>query len=330
LGVVALTVAVLRILWAVTQPRPAPVHPQRRLETLVAESVHWLLYGALVLVPVTGWIEHAATEGFAPILWPLGQNLPLVPKSPALAVTMAAVHHVFAWLLIAAVLLHVAGALKHAVIDRDGVLARMLSGRQAGDGTPGAHVLPALAALVVFGAGTAFALTSRPQEAAAPVALEQAASEWQVVEGDLGFTVRQMGTDVAGSFSDWTAAIDFDPATGKGAVRVTINMDSVTIGSVTEQAKGPDFFDVANNQRAVFEGIIRPEGQGFVAEGPLSLRGQQVPVSLPFELQIQGDTADMQGRAVLDRLDWGIGASYADEATVGFQVELAVSVRATR
>src|SRR5690606_31615436 len=108
LGLAALTVALARIGWALTQARPAPVHPDRRAETLLAEAVHWTLYGAMVLVPVTGWIEHAATEGYAPILWPLGQGLPLVPKSPALAMTMAGVHHVLAWVLIGSIALHVA------------------------------------------------------------------------------------------------------------------------------------------------------------------------------------------------------------------------------
>ena len=107
LGLAALVVALVRIGWALTQTRPAPVHPERRLETLLAEAVHWTLYGSMVLVPVTGWIEHAATDGFAPILWPLGQGLPLVPKSPALAMVMAQVHHVFAFLLIGSVVLHV-------------------------------------------------------------------------------------------------------------------------------------------------------------------------------------------------------------------------------
>ncbi|MBD3765988.1 MAG: cytochrome b/b6 domain-containing protein, partial [Rhodobacterales bacterium] len=40
-----------------------------------------------------------------------------------------AAHGLFAWVLIGAIALHVAGALKHALIDRDGTLARMVTGR---------------------------------------------------------------------------------------------------------------------------------------------------------------------------------------------------------
>lgn len=330
LGIAALVVALARIGWALTQTRPAPVHPDRRLETLLAEAVHWTLYGAMVLVPVTGWIEHAASEGYAPILWPLGQGLPLVPKSPALAMTMAQVHHVFAFLLIGSIALHVAGAVKHAVIDRDGVLSRMTRGLPAGDGIVARHLMPALVALAVFGAGAAYALATRPMDAAPGATLEQAASDWQVQDGTLGFALRQMGSTVTGQFSDWTAAITFDPDSGAGAVTVTINMDSVTIGTVTDQAKGAEFFDVTAHPTAVFEGIIRPEGDGYVAEGPLSLRGQQMPVTLPFALTITDGLAQMQGQAVMDRRDWQVGAGYADESTVGFQVDLTVALTARR
>lgn len=330
LGIAALVVALLRITWAVTQPRPAPVHPERRAETLAAETVHWLLYASLVLVPVTGWIEHAATEGYAPILWPLGQGLPLVPKSPTLALTMAAVHHLFAWLLMAAVALHVAGAVKHAVLDRDGVLGRMVAGRPAGRGGQGGHVLPALLAAVIFASGTGFAVATQQPAARAAATAEAGPSEWQVIEGALGFTVRQMGAEVAGSFSDWAAAINFDPERGTGQVRVSINMESVSIGTVTEQARGAAFFDVAGHPVAVFEGAIRPEGEGYVAEGPLALKGQEAAVTLPFSLQLDGDTAVMQGSASLDRRDWQVGTGYDDEATVGFPVEISVNLTATR
>lgn len=330
LGIAALAVALARIGWALTQPRPAPVHPRRRAETLMAEAVHWTLYASMVLVPVTGWIEHAASEGYAPILWPFGQGLPLIPKSPALTMVMASVHHVFAWLLIGSVVLHVAGAVKHAVIDRDGVLGRMTRGQPAGEGFSTRHLMPALIAFAVFGAGAAWAVASRPDDRATAGQLQQAASEWQVLDGELGFSVRQMGTAVQGGFSDWTAAIAFDPDTGTGDVRVTINMDSVTVGTVTDQAKGPEFFDVPAHPTAVFEGTIRPEGTGFVAEGPLTLRGQQMPVTLPFTLEFTDGVAAMQGQAVMDRRDWQVGAGYADESTVGFQVDLTISLRAQR
>ena len=46
-------------------------------------------------------------------------------KSEALKVLMSQVHLVCSFVLVAGISLHVAGALKHAFVDRDGLLARM-------------------------------------------------------------------------------------------------------------------------------------------------------------------------------------------------------------
>ncbi|MGA1233933.1 MAG: cytochrome b, partial [Lutimaribacter sp.] len=60
IGVAAFFVALLRILWALGQTHPHPLHPEKRFETALAAFVHWLLYGAMLLVPLSGWIHHAA------------------------------------------------------------------------------------------------------------------------------------------------------------------------------------------------------------------------------------------------------------------------------
>ena len=89
IGVTVFFVALIRITWAFVQPRPGLLNAENRMEALAAETVHWMLYGALVLVPLTGWIHHAATTGFAPIRWPFGQSLPFVAKDEAIAQTGA-------------------------------------------------------------------------------------------------------------------------------------------------------------------------------------------------------------------------------------------------
>ncbi|WP_151720399.1 cytochrome b/b6 domain-containing protein [Gemmobacter serpentinus] len=342
IGIAAFFIALIRILWALSQPRPAPVHPDRKLETLAAEGVHWMLYGSMLLMPLSGWIHHAAVEGFAPILWPFGQDLPFVPKSELIAKISGILHVVFSKLLIAAVLLHVVGALKHAVWDRDGTLSRMLTGREAG--RPAAHPKsPAFAVLAVFAlvVGGVLMLSGRevPQAAEAPSAETPAnaaatdAGNWQVESGALNFTVKQMGADVQGNLPDWTAEIAFDEAAtnGKhGHVRVQIDTTTLTLGSVTDQAKGAEFFDVAGHKTAVFEADILPAASGYQANGTLTLRGETQPVSLPFALTIEGDTARMQGAVTLDRRAFGMGASYGDESSVGFPVVVTVDLTARR
>ncbi|MFO1166050.1 MAG: cytochrome b/b6 domain-containing protein [Paracoccus sp. (in: a-proteobacteria)] len=81
-GVAVLFLAALRILWTLGQIRPRLLHPQRRLETLLAETVHWALWIGMIVMPLSGWLLHsAAPGGFSRILWPLGQRLPLFPKT---------------------------------------------------------------------------------------------------------------------------------------------------------------------------------------------------------------------------------------------------------
>ncbi|MBD3679436.1 MAG: cytochrome b/b6 domain-containing protein [Rhodobacteraceae bacterium] len=337
-GIAAFAVALLRILWALSQPRPAPLHPDRRVETWLAETVHWSLYAAMVVVPASGWITHAASEGFAPILWPLGQNLPLVPKSLMVEGIATAVHEVFTKVLILSILLHVAGAMKHLVIDRDATLARMLPGLpevQISRPAPG-HRPAVLAALAIYAAGFAGAYWLSLSHAAAPEdgpQLAQAESQWQVQEGRLGITVQQLGSAVEGSFADWTAAIDFtEEADGgrHGSVTVQISIPSLRLGSVTTQAMGPDFFAAETHPTAIFEAEIFAQGDGYVAEGVLDLKGTQVPVSLPFVLKIDGDTATMTGSTTLDRRDFGIGEAQTDPSQLGFEVAVAVKLTAIR
>jgi len=337
IGVATFFVALIRILWAFSQPKPAPLHPERRLETFAAELVHWALYGAMLVMPASGWISHAAEAGFAPILWPFGQGLPFVPKSEAVAHSAILVHKLSSLVLYAAIALHVVGALKHALIDRDATLARMTRGTSAGPAVqPNGHAIPApIAPIVLWAAviGTALLLPPQTPEAAvsAPRTTANAESGWQVTQGSLGFSVTQMGSAVEGQLPAWTAAIDYDPETGAGQVTVNIDTSALSLGSVTDQAKGADFFDTANHPDAVFTGTIaRTEGAMHEATGTLTLRGVEVPLTLPFTLTLEGDIATMTGTVTLDRRAFGMGEAFPDESTVGFNVSVNVALTAVR
>lgn len=343
LGTVVFFVALGRILWALTETRPAPLHPARKMETFAAEAVHWALYISLVAVPLSGWIHHAAVEGFAPILWPFGQNLPFVPKSEYIGHLATMAHWIFTKVLLVSLVLHVAGALKHVFIDRDGTLSRMTKGTpsQAG-GKSHKSRAPMIAAILLWAAASlgawaiarpdsTAAIAEAPATPSAPAA--DATGNWQVESGTLSISVQQMGSAVKGNFATWSADITFDetPTDGSnGSVTVKIDTGSISLGSVSDQAKSADFFDVTNHPGATFTAAIRPEGDAFIAEGTLDLRGVLKPVSLPFTLTITGDTAVMSGETTLDRRDYGMGEKYPDEASVGFPVIVSVDLTARR
>lgn len=336
-GIAAFVVALLRILWAVSQPKPAPLHPDRRAETFLAELVHWLLYASMVIVPLSGWLHHAATEGFAPILWPLGQGFPMVPKSEAVAGLFGAVHFVFTKVLGLSILLHVAGALKHVVIDKDSTLARMWFGKKDVAAPPQPHHAgraPVLVALGIYAVGFIGALALAPAEghstpSAAPLAA--VASDWTVTEGSLTITVDQLGNQVQGPFADWTAAISFDPqAQGDslGSAEVTIAIASLTLGSVTQQALGSGFFEAETFPTALFQAQILRGESGYVADGTLRIKSFVVPVSMPFDLVLEGDTAQMRASLTLDRRDFEIGMQYDASDGLGWTVVVDIALTA--
>lgn len=335
IGITVLFLAVLRVIWAISQPRPVPIHPERRFETFAAETVHWVLYAAIFVLPLSGWVMHSAEVGFAPIWWPFGQNLPFIPKSEGIVVTAATVHWISGIVLAATIAAHISGALKHAVLDRDGTLARMWNGLEVGNGaTKHVTVNPSLfAAFAVWvfaigGALTVFAPTHH--DVVTPQLPTQKTAGWAVQNGNLSIAITQIGAKVTGDFARWQSTIEYDPETGIGTANVIIDTSSLSLGSVTDQAKGPEFFDIASHAQAVFDAeIAQIDGTKHTATGNLTLVGQSVPIAFDFDLEMKDGIATVSGGTTFDRRDFGMGAAYPDESSVGFSVDVLIELTAT-
>jgi polyisoprenoid-binding protein YceI len=264
--------------------------------------------------------------GFAPIWWPFGQNLPFIPKSEGITLTAATVHWMSGIVLAATIAAHISGALKHAVLDRDGTLARMWNGREVGNGaTKHVSVNPSLFAAFavwVFAIGgtlTVFAPTHHDE--VTPQLPTAKTAGWAVQNGNLSITITQIGARVTGDFVRWQSTIEYDPETGIGTANVIIDTSSLSLGSVTDQAKGPEFFDIASHAKAVFD--------AETATGNLTLVGQSVPIAFDFDLEMKDGIATVSGGTTLDRRDFGMGAAYPDESSVGFSVDVLIELTAT-
>lgn len=130
-GVTFLALTALRLLWRVTHRPPAlPVAITRTMpgwQHRVYHATHHLLYLLFFAVPLVGW-AYSSAAGF-PIVW-FGQlPLPdLLPVNKELAELIKPVHKLLALALIALAGLHIAAAIKHQLVNRDGLLGRMVPG----------------------------------------------------------------------------------------------------------------------------------------------------------------------------------------------------------
>lgn len=339
LGIAIFLVSLARITWAMVEPKPGLLNAGNRLETTLAKTAHWLLYGSLVMVPLAGWATHAATTGYSPIWWPFGQSLPFVPKNESAAALFAGLHLVLQRVLVATLLLHMAGALKHHFVNKDATLRRMLPGAYQHPPPPTQHksVAPALIALLVWSAallvGFANGMFDRETAPALATELEEVQSQWAVQSGAIDITVTLFGSPVTGRFDEWTAAIVFDPDQQDdtaGTVEVTVSIESLALGSVTAQALGVDFFDASTYPTAVFAADIVPVPDGYIAEGTLTIRDRTIPVTLYFDLFVDDGIAEMKADLFLDRRDFAIGDNMPDEKSLAFSVKIDAELTASQ
>lgn len=131
-GVSILALSVLRLLWRLTH-RP-PALPDPIVEAMPAwqrwahHGTHHALYALFFLVPLIGW-AYSSAAGFSIVVFGVLPLPDFVPVDKALAELIKPWHEISAFALVGLALLHIAAALKHQWVDRDGLLGRMLPGR---------------------------------------------------------------------------------------------------------------------------------------------------------------------------------------------------------
>jgi cytochrome b561 len=128
-GVCILALSALRLLWRLTHRPPAEV-AMPRWQARAARSVHWLMYALFFGVPLSGWAYSSAT-GHPVVLFGALPLPDFVPVGKALASAAKSLHELLGTALGILVIGHVAAALKHHWLDRDGLLARMSPRRGA-------------------------------------------------------------------------------------------------------------------------------------------------------------------------------------------------------
>ena len=135
IGITVLLLTLLRIGWRLTHPPPPLPEAMAGWERIAARATHLFFYGFMLAMPLSGWAMVSAspvikvhpTVLYGLVPWPA---FPLPGHGPdqlhAAEDLFHDTHSTLALIAYAMITLHVAAALKHHLLDRDDVLARML------------------------------------------------------------------------------------------------------------------------------------------------------------------------------------------------------------
>ncbi|MGB5149388.1 MAG: YceI family protein [Mycobacterium sp.] len=175
----------------------------------------------------------------------------------------------------------------------------------------------------------------------AAVATDLTAGTWALdpVHSSINFSVRHLVVSkVRGTFDTFSGAITV-AEDGTPSVTATIDIDSINTRNEQRDAhlKAADFFDAERYPTASFASTaVRADGDGYVLDGELTLKGVTKPVSLKLEFNGvnpgmgHGEVAGFEASVVLNRKDFGIdldmpletgGVVVGDKVTVTLEIE---------
>jgi cytochrome b561 len=352
-GILVLLLTLARIGWRLFNP-PPPTHViVLPWEAALSTAVYAAFYILMIALPLTGWaLVSTSPTGFPTILFGLVEwpHLPLGASEP-LSGAFDLTHAILAWSAAGLVALHIAGALKHQIIDRENILVRMLPGLAGraerptapARGLPVVVAAPAAFVFVVLAAGVVAQIGGRAPVADAGMAsaaeLDRSGGWlWDVDAGasTLAFSGTQNNNPFQGVFETWRAQVRFDPdQLGASRVIVTVATASAKTGDsfVDGSIASASWLNAAAHPEAVFEASsFSSTGPGaYEALGTLTLRGVAQPLTLPFTLTLEGDMARAEGTVAIDRAAYMLGADNpTNDRAVSPEIAVTFTVEASR
>lgn len=127
LGVAIFVLACVRLINRLRHSPPPLPSDLPRWQLLSAHASHWLLYALMLAMPLIGWAMLSA-GGYPITLWAGFTLPPIAPHDPLVYSVLRTAHTWLALLLFATILTHIAAALFHAWVRRDGVFSAMARG----------------------------------------------------------------------------------------------------------------------------------------------------------------------------------------------------------
>lgn len=140
IGLTVLWLAVVRLLWRFTNPGPRLPTGMAAWERALARTSHVLLYALMIAMPLSGWVIHSTADSPLHLygLLPVPDIIPAGADEAAIGDLAKAAHYWMFVAICALLALHILGALKHHIVNRDHVLKRMLPFSRASDPIRGA------------------------------------------------------------------------------------------------------------------------------------------------------------------------------------------------
>jgi cytochrome b561 len=134
LGFLIFFVILARVVWRFKNGWPTPVSQYQRHEQILSKLVHWVLIIGTILMPISGFLMSAVGgHGVDVFGWEVVARNPdpvnagkVIAHNADIAGTAHTLHGIIGKIMMGAVALHIAGALKHHIADKDNTLRRML------------------------------------------------------------------------------------------------------------------------------------------------------------------------------------------------------------
>jgi cytochrome b561 len=132
-GVTILLLSILRLVWRLTHRPPAlPATITQSMpswQMRAHHGTHVAMYLLFFAVPLIGW-AYSSAAGFPIVLFGVLPLPDFLPVNKEWAELIKPLHQISAFTLAGLAAVHVAAALKHQWVDRDGLIARMLPKRR--------------------------------------------------------------------------------------------------------------------------------------------------------------------------------------------------------
>ena len=124
-GVTAFLLVWFRLFWRIAHRPPALPATMSKLMQRAAHAGHFLLYGLMIAIPLSGWLMSSA-KGFQTVWFGVLSIPDLLGKNKETGDLLQSVHMSLNLLFVAVIAGHIGAALKHHFIDKDDILTRML------------------------------------------------------------------------------------------------------------------------------------------------------------------------------------------------------------